>query len=106
MTRAIFSEGCREFDAPSGRRYYARNYRQGGSFDLSPSDAKALVAMGGALVSEAGTTSRRIGFRCTDCGFGSFVRTCSKCGGTCEREGVAPAANAAAAGVAQEGEAT
>lgn len=105
MTRVIFSEGCREFDAPSGRRYYARQYQQGGSFDVSPSDAKAMVEMGGAVASLAGSTGKQLGFRCPSCGFGAYTRTCGRCGGTCEREGVTPAVDAApAAGVAQIGD--
>jgi hypothetical protein len=90
LTRVIVAEGCREIDSPSGRRYYARGgrrgYMQGGSFDMTPADAKLAVRMGGAIVSEAGTSSRGIGWRCPSCGFGSFVRTCSRCGSECERE--------------------
>lgn len=92
MTRVIVAEGCREVDSPSGTRYYARGgrkgYMQGGSFDMSDADAKLAVRMGGAIASEAGATSRGIGYRCGGCGFGSFVVTCSRCGGQCVREGV------------------
>lgn len=28
----------------------------------------------------------RGGYRCADCGFGSFFTTCSRCGGTCDKE--------------------
>jgi hypothetical protein len=28
----------------------------------------------------------RGGWRCPDCGFAAFIRTCSRCGGACERE--------------------
>lgn len=91
MARVIVAEGCREIDSPlTGQRYYARGgakgYRQGGSFDMAPADARMAVKMGGAIASEAGSTRRGIGFRCRSCGFGSFVRTCSRCGGECERE--------------------
>jgi hypothetical protein len=91
MTRVIVAEGCREVDSPSGRRYYAgrgdrKGYMQGGSFDMDPADARLAVRMGGALASEAGTTRRSTGFRCGHCGFGSFLRQCSRCGGRCERE--------------------
>lgn len=108
MTKVLFANGCREFDAPSGRRYYAREYRQGGTFDVSPSDAKAMVEMGGAYASLAGSTGKQLGFRCPSCGFGSYLKTCGRCGAECEREGVAPAVRdaATAAGVTQEGEAT
>lgn len=91
MTRVIVAEGCREVDAPSGRRYYARGgakgYAQGGSFDMAPSDAKAAVAMGGAIASLSGPTRSSLGFRCPACGFGSFFATCGRCHGECTREG-------------------
>lgn len=91
MTKVIVAEGCREIDSPlTGRRYYARGggrgYAQGGSFDMHPADAKMAVAMGGAIASEAGTTRRGLGWRCPACGFGSFLKRCSRCGGECERE--------------------
>ena len=85
MTRVIIAEGCREVDF-AGRRYYARNYRQGGSFDMSTTAARQAVKIGGAIASEAGATSRGTGYRCPGCGFGSFVKTCSRCGGECLRE--------------------
>ena len=91
MTRVIVAEGCREIDSPSGRRYYAgrgdrKGYMQGGSFDMSPEDARLAVKMGGALASLTGPARRSVGWRCPACGFGSWVRTCSKCGAECERE--------------------
>ena len=112
MTRVIVAEGCREVDAPSGRRYYARGgakgYRQGGSFDMTPSDAKAAVQMGGAIASLSGPTRRGLGWRCEACGFGSYVKTCGRCQAECVREGttsVASAADAApAAGAASGGD--
>lgn len=87
MPKVILAEGCREFDAPSGRRYFARQYGQGGSFDLPAGDAKALVALGGAVASLAGSTRRAIGWRCPACGFGSFLKSCGRCGTECVREG-------------------
>jgi hypothetical protein len=91
MTRVIIAEGCREVDSPlTGQRYYARGgmkgYQQGGSFNMTPADAKIAVRMGGAIASEAGATSRSIGWRCPGCGFGSFLKLCSRCGAECERE--------------------
>lgn len=85
MTRVIVAEGCRELDI-RGRRHYARNYRQGGSFDVAPEHAQLVVKMGGAIASLAGAFSRSTGFRCPVCGFGSFFRRCSQCGAECERE--------------------
>jgi len=48
--------------------------------------AKALIAEGAFPVSLTGRTRREIGYRCGSCGFGSFVTTCSRCGGQCEKE--------------------
>jgi hypothetical protein len=89
MPRVLIAEGCREVDF-GGVRHYARGgqkgYQQGGSFDMSPAAARQAVKIGGAIASEAGTTSRTIGWRCPSCQFGSFVKTCSRCGAECERE--------------------
>jgi hypothetical protein len=89
MTRVIIAEGCREVDF-GGVRHYARGgqkgYQQGGSFDMSPAAARQAVKIGGAIASEAGTTSRSVGWRCPECSFGSFVRACSRCGSECVRE--------------------
>jgi hypothetical protein len=70
-----------EVDGVTGARYKARD----GIYDMSDRDGKALVAAGGFLPSLAGATSASTGFRCS-CGFGSYFKTCSRCGGTCERE--------------------
>lgn len=93
MTRVIVADGCQQVDSPlTGARYYAKGARafegsvRGGVFDMHPADAQLAVKMGGAIVSEAGTTRRGIGYRCPSCGFGSFLRTCSRCGAECERE--------------------
>jgi len=48
--------------------------------------ARALIAEGAFPASLTGRTRRAIGYRCAACGFGSFVKTCSRCGGECERE--------------------
>lgn len=76
--------GAIEIDGPSGRRY---NFRKGIQ-DVHPRDAAAIVAYGGFIPSMAGTTRRGIGFRCEDCGFGSYFTTCSRCGGRAVREAV------------------
>lgn len=67
---------CVEIDGPSGRRY---NFRRG-TADVSPRDAKAIVAEGGFIPSMAGTTSASVGYPCSNCGFGSYFRRCSRCG--------------------------
>jgi len=101
MTRVIVADGCHQLDSPlTGTRYYARGARafegnvRGGVFDVHPADAAMVVKMGGAIVSEAGTTRRGIGYLCGCCGFRPFLASCSRCqgrgcgcGGTdCHRE--------------------
>lgn len=86
------AEGCQQLDSPSGRRYYARGASaheervRGGVFDMSPADAAMAVKMGGAVASLAGTTRRRLGWRCPSCGFGSYLKRCGRCSADCERE--------------------
>lgn len=77
------AKACQQVDGLSGRRYKARD----GIYEMTARDGKALVAAGGFLPSLAGATSRATGFRCVACGFGSFFRRCSRCGGDCNREG-------------------
>jgi hypothetical protein len=71
-----------EVDGVTGIRYRARD----GIYDMAPRDARALIKAGGFVPSLSGITSERTGYRCEACGFGSFFRRCSRCGGTCERE--------------------
>lgn len=71
-----------QVDGLSGRRYVARD----GIYDMSTRDGKALVKAGGFLPSLTGPASSSTGYRCPTCSFGSFFRTCSRCGGNCERE--------------------
>lgn len=49
----------------------------------NPRHIRALREMGAFPANLGGRTAG--GFRCA-CGFGSFFKTCSRCGGTCERE--------------------
>jgi hypothetical protein len=72
-----------EVDAPSGARY--KRDREG-IFHMLPSDAAVMAKGGGFYPSMAGATRKSVGFRCGACGFGSFVKTCSRCGGECEKE--------------------
>lgn len=51
-----------------------------------PMHVKALLSEGAFPASLSGRTRRAIGYRCASCGFGSFVKRCSRCGGECERE--------------------
>jgi hypothetical protein len=70
---------------PSGmvRRY---NATDGGVYTVSDSDARAFKASGFTEASATGAFDRKAGRRCTSCGFGSFFVTCSRCGGSCEKE--------------------
>jgi hypothetical protein len=75
---------CREIEV--GGRIYKR--RKGGLFDLPDRAARMVIAQeGGQEASLSGTTRSSEGYRCADCGFGSFFRTCSRCGSTAVREG-------------------
>lgn len=51
----------------------------------NPRHIRALREWGAFSANLGGRTSG--GYRCSDCGFGSFFKKCSRCGGTCEREG-------------------
>ena len=73
-----------QVDGVTGLRYGGN--RPGRVFDMHPADAAAAVKAGGAVASLAGVTRRATGYRCGECGFGSYVATCSRCGGDCTRE--------------------
>lgn len=83
--RVIASDkASREVDGLTGRQY---TQKRDGSFDMHPRDAKAYVAWGGFIPSMTGVTRKALGYRCEGCGFGTFVKTCSRCGGNAVREG-------------------
>lgn len=82
MRVATPNEKCIEIEGPTGRTY---NFRKGFA-NVHPHDAKAIVAEGGFVPSMTGTTSRGTGYRCQDCGFGSWFTRCSRCGGEAVRE--------------------
>jgi hypothetical protein len=71
-----------EIDGVTGQRYRAKD----GIYDMHPADARAAVKYGGTWPSLSGATRRGIGYRCTECGFGSFFARCSRCGGIAVRE--------------------
>lgn len=50
----------------------------------NPQHEKALRELGAFSANLGGRT--RGGFRCVDCGFSAFIKTCGRCGGTCEKE--------------------
>lgn len=84
MTKVILANDVAQVDGLSGLRYGGNT--PGRVFDMTPGDAAAVVKLGGVLASLSGTTRRRTGYRCGGCGFGSFLRRCSRCGGECARE--------------------
>lgn len=64
------------------RRYSGRD----GIYSVVDSDVAALKSEGFTEKSLSGTTRSGDGFRCEACGFGSWFRTCSRCGGACKKE--------------------
>jgi hypothetical protein len=81
--RVCGPDHCLEVSTPNG---LARRNRRG-TFELNRRDARALVAEGGFIPADMGVaTSPDQGFRCVECGFGSWFKSCSKCGGECFRE--------------------
>lgn len=57
----------------------------GSIVDVSnPLHERALRELGAFPANIGGRTAG--GFRCGDCGFGSFFVTCSRCGGTCGKD--------------------
>lgn len=85
MKRVVAPDhGLKEVDGTSGVRY---RRQPDGTFRTTDRDAKLLVEYGGFIQPDMGVaTSRSQGFRCKACGFGSWFKRCSKCGGECERE--------------------
>lgn len=83
-TKVILADSVAQIDGLSGMRYGGNTPRQ--VFEVSDGDAKAVVKLGGAVASLAGTTRRATGYRCPACGFGSYLRRCSRCGTECNRE--------------------
>jgi hypothetical protein len=80
LTRVAAPDGAvHAVTGMSGREYRSRD----GMFQMSPSDAAALVKAGGFAPSAAGRI-RAAGYPCP-CGFHSLFRTCSRCGTTNER---------------------
>lgn len=66
-----------------GREYRAHN----GFFDMPSADASVHLRSGdyGSSWNAAGVAKSGAGYRCTDCGFGSFFIRCSRCGGSCQK---------------------
>lgn len=71
--------GCIEVE--TDRRHY-----KGRILEVSDrQDIKDLRAVGYTVGDASGRPSRASGRRCTSCGFNGWFVTCSRCGGTCER---------------------
>lgn len=67
----------------AGRRYSSRD----GAYDVThPGAVRAMKAEGFTPASAGGVSRQSVGRTCTSCGFGSFFTTCSRCGGSCEKE--------------------
>jgi hypothetical protein len=77
------ASNCREIEV--GGRVYRRDRK--GLFNMPEAAARYTIAQeGGQLPALSGVTRRGIGFRCKACGFGSFLKNCSRCGAECSRE--------------------
>jgi lipopolysaccharide biosynthesis regulator YciM len=85
MTRVILANDVAQLQDQRTGRIYGGN-TPGRVFDVPDHLAKDVKAAGGAMCSLTGSRRRGVGYRCTTCGFESYIRTCSRCGGACERE--------------------
>jgi hypothetical protein len=73
---------CVQVDVPLGRgaRY------SGKAIEVTDvAHVRALRAAGYTVADTAGVSPRGSGFECGSCGFQSYFKACSRCGGTCER---------------------
>lgn len=69
----------------NGHRYTAHN----GFFEMPDHHAKAHLKSaeyGASWSPVQGGYKQRSGYRCTECGFGSFFRVCSRCHSECVKE--------------------
>lgn len=66
-----------------GREYVAKD----GIFKMPEDHARLyLKATGQTALSLTGVRRTRVGYWCPTCRFGTYFKTCSKCGGECCRE--------------------
>lgn len=85
MKRVVSPDkALREVDGIGGGIRYRQ--RPDGTFHVTDRDAKALIQYGGFIQPDMGVGKRAEGYRCTGCGFGSWFRKCSRCGGECDKE--------------------
>ena len=72
-----------------GKSYYQS--RQGSFEVTNPKHIKAMKAEGFFEASMMGaTTDQTLGYTCTECGFGSWFRKCSRCGHEISAENTPP----------------
>lgn len=84
MTTRVRVEADRQVATVINGREYRANR---GYFDMEDRHVKAhLNAANLPTPSAAGPVGRRGGYRCVECGFGSFFTICGRCGGPCVRE--------------------
>lgn len=67
----------------TGREVLYRQQADGTMHVSNPMHQKALKDLG---FREAYGAPAKGGFRCKACGFGSWFKTCSRCGGECEKD--------------------
>lgn len=84
QTVKVSAEDRRQVQAEVGGVTYNQHR---GYFNMAPEHAKVHLQVGNLPTPSAALpVGRRGGYRCTECGFGSFFVTCSRCNGPCERE--------------------
>lgn len=79
---------CMPSSAHAGIQHpsYGRIDGRRGVVDLPDKIASDLIRFDGCFPA-ADKPRGVVGFRCTDCGFEGYFRTCGRCGGTCTRPG-------------------
>jgi hypothetical protein len=92
MTKLVGPQGLRGIDVTTSRGVRKYNQNKKGMIEVSNSkDAKALKSEGFfEAILMVTTDNPTLGFICTECGFGSWFRKCSRWGhinGIAERDG-------------------
>lgn len=82
MARLIPSDkGAKGVDVRTERGVYKYNVDSRGGIEVeNRNHAKQMVAEGGFFEAAALGASIGKGFPCAECGFGSWFKTCSRCG--------------------------
>jgi hypothetical protein len=72
-------------ETPTTKKRYKAN--RGGIYEVeNKNHAKQMLDNGFIMASLMGTKNNHLGFICKNCGFGSWFKTCSRCGTENERE--------------------